>query len=107
MTIKSRNVRKVKKVRNMISTWAKDNEVDIYYGGSGFNLSENSPYYRKIRHAFMLDRAEGENGYLAAYWSAFDTIAARWVMKGYSRDFANNDKHTAANTSSRGVAFGK
>ena len=33
----------------------------------------------------MLDKSVGENGYVAAYWSAFDTIVQNKISKGIPR----------------------
>ena len=66
-----------KKVRKSIATFERDLNID----NSGFQstafgggLTEKSPWYRKLRHAFMLGEAGGSNGYVNAYWGAHDFL---------------------------------
>ena len=58
-------------VRKALNTYVSDYGLEKDYGGAGISLNENSPIYRKLRHAFMMGKAEGENGYINTYWSAY------------------------------------
>ena len=78
-----------KKVRQMLGTYAKDNDLLDSYSGNYATLNSRSPLYRKLRHAFMVEKLNGENGFVPAYWSAVDWIAteeARRTNNKFSRD---------------------
>ena len=58
-------------IRKSLNSYVKDNGLESDYAGGGVSLNENSPIFRKLRHSFMLGKAEGPDGYINTYWSAW------------------------------------
>ena len=66
-----------KKIRKAVATFERDLNIDNSgYKSTAFGdgLSERSPWYRKLRHAFLLGEAHGANGYVNSYWAAHDFL---------------------------------
>tara|TARA_Y100000593_G_scaffold14297_2_gene27091 strand:- start:6352 stop:13512 length:7161 start_codon:yes stop_codon:yes gene_type:complete len=70
-----------KKVRKALDTFAENNDLKHKFVGQGGGGNERSPIYRKLRHAFMIGEAEGQDGYISTYIAAFDFIR----MQEYKR----------------------